>query len=349
MDRNKVERFFKDKCTPAEIEEVKEWFKTPGGQAYLKEKLDQDISHLREDHIKPMTSEIRSEKMWDVIEAGVVPDNKHSSASLPDRKSTSYWSAAAAIILLLVSVMFYVWQQVPLEKGEKMSQPVSYVAGADQQRALTLSDGTKIRLNSNAQIWIPEDFDRTSREVTLEGEAFFEVSDDDEKPFTVYTARATIKDLGTAFNVRAVADNPDVQVAVTDGKVSVWSDRQTEEKATELNEGQFGQLNLQSKTLQVDRFNVNNYLSWMNGRLQYKSARLDKVSMQLSRIFDVSFAYSDHSLRRLTVETDFAHKSLEKVIEVIAMTLHIDYRIDEVVEDGKKVTWLQKDQCSSNE
>lgn len=349
MDRNKVERFFKDKCTPAEIEEVKEWLKTPGGQAYLKQKLNQDISHLKEDHIKPMTSEIRSEKIWDVIEAGVGPDDKYSYRPLSDRKSTSYWPAAAVIILLLVSVMFYVWQQVPLEMGEKTSQPVSYVAGDDQQRALTLSDGTKIRLNSNAHIWIPEDFGRTSREVTLQGEAFFEVSRDDAKPFIVHTDRATIKDLGTAFNVRAAADNQNVQVAVTDGKVSVWSDRQTEEKATELIEGQFGHLDLKRKMLQVDQFNVSNYLSWMNGRLQYNSARLDKVSMQLSRIFDVSFAYSDHSLRKLTVETDFEHKSLEKVLEVIAMTLHIDYHIDEIVEDGKKITWLQKDQCSSNE
>lgn len=222
------------------------------------------------------------------------------------------------------------------------------MAGDNQQRALTLSDGTKIRLNSNAQIWIPEDFDRSTREVTLEGEAFFEVSHDEEKPFTVHTARATIKDLGTAFNVRAAPDNQNVQVAVTDGKVSVWSDWQTEEKATELIEGQFGQLDLKSKTLQVDRFNVNNYLSWMNGRLQYDGARLDKVSLQLGRMFDVSFTYADRSLRRLTLETDFERKSLKKILEVIAMTLHIDYRID-MKEDGKRVTWLQKDQLSNND
>lgn len=342
MDRNKVERFFKDQCTPDEIKEVREWFKTPEGQAFLEEKLDQDISHLQDDRIKPMTSEIRSEKMWEVIEAGAEPDDKYSSGSSSDRKSTSYWSTAAAIILLLVSVMFYVWQQVPMEEEEKTSQPVSYVAGDDQQRVLTLSDGTKIRLNSNAQIWIPEDFDRSTREVTLKGEAFFEVTHNDEKPFTVHTGQATIKDLGTAFNVRAIPDKQNVQVAVTEGKVSVWSDRQTEDKATELTEGQFGHLDLKRKTLQVDQFSVENYLSWMNGRLKYDGARLDQVSRQLGHIFDVSFTYSDNSLKRLSVTTDFERKSLVKILEVISMTLYIDYRMDE-----GKVVWLQKNYSSN--
>src|SRR5690625_1188690 len=360
MDRNKIERFFKDRCTPAEIEEVKAWFKTPEGQDYLKQKLDQDISHLQDGHIKPMISEIRSGKMWDIIDAGVGQSDSYTpqpefdiSRSAPDthrpaseRTSASYWKAAAAVILLLVTSMFYVWHQVPMQEDEAPAQPISYTAGDNQQRALTLSDGTKIRLNSNAQIWIPEDFNRSTREVTLEGEAFFEVSDDDEKPFVVHTDRATIKDLGTAFNVRAVPDNQNVQVAVTDGKVSVWSDRQTEEKATELIEGQFGHLNFERKTLQVDQFNVDNYLSWMSGRLKYEGARLDQVSRQLSRMFDVSFAYSTHSLKGLTVEANFERKSLEKVLHVIAMTLHIDYRINED-GDGKKVIWLQKDQDSN--
>src|SRR5690625_3927738 len=246
-------------------------------------------------------------------------------------------------MLRLVTSMFYVSHQVPMQEDEAPAQPISDTAGDNQQRALTLSDGTKIRLNSNAQIWIPEDFNRSTREVTLEGEAFFEVSDDDEKPFVVHTDRATIKDLGTAFNVRAVPDNQNVQVAVTNGKVSVWSDRQTEDKATELIEGQLGHLDLQEGTLQIEQFGVNNYLSWMNGRLKYNGARLDQVSRQLSRMFDVSFTYSNHSLKNLTVDADFERKSLRKVLHVIAMTLHIDYRID-TGGDREKVIWMQNDQ-----
>ncbi|MCW9705311.1 FecR family protein [Fodinibius salsisoli] len=340
MDRRKVENFFKDQCTPEEVEEVKEWLKTPEGQAFLEERLDQDIGHLKDGDIKPMTSEIRSETMWDVIEGETQPEDKYSHDS--KRTFSSYGQVAAAVILLLVSVTYYAWIQNP-EPEKNVSQPITYVTGSDQQKALTLSDGTKIRLNSNAKVEIPADFNQSTREVMLEGEAFFKVGEDDEKPFVVHTDRATVKDLGTAFNVRAIPGKQNVQVAVTDGKVSIWSDQQAEETATQLTEGQFGHLDLQKETLQIERFGVNNYLSWMNGRLAYDQARLDQVSRQLSRIYNVSFSFSDDRLKKLTVSTNFERKSLKKVLEVISMTLRINYQLK-----GEEVVWLQQNQNADN-
>src|SRR5699024_10869599 len=107
MDQNKVEKFFKNQCTPAEVEEVKAWFKTPEGQTYLDERLDWDIAHLQEDHIEPLTSEIRSGKMWDQIEAGITSADKYKFR--PGRCRTSHWQAAAAVVLLLFVAMFSVW------------------------------------------------------------------------------------------------------------------------------------------------------------------------------------------------------------------------------------------------
>lgn len=340
MDQNKVAKFFRNTCTPAEVEEVLQWFRTPEGQAFLKKKLDQDTRLLQDERIKPLVAEIRSEKMWDAIEAGVEPSRKLNYR--PHRRSASYWQAAAVLLILLVSSVFYVWNQVPVQEGAHPSEPALYAAGGDQQKALTLSDGTRIRLNSNAQIWIPEDYGRSAREVTLEGEAYFEVVHNGQKPFLIHTAGASIKDLGTAFNVRSIPGEQNIQVAVTEGKVSVWSDRQTEEEATELTPGQFGYLDLKQRTMQVDQFGVHNYLSWMNGRLQFDRAPLDKVSMQLSRIYGVSFGYADDALRQRLLTTDFARGSLEKVLEVISLTLRIDYRTD-----GNKVMWLRLEQDST--
>jgi|GEM_PF-452916 len=343
MDQNKVEKFFKNQCTPAEVEEVKAWFKTPEGQAYLNEKLDQDIAYLQENRIKPLTSEIRSGKMWDQIEAGTTSADDYRYR--PDRKHTSSWRAAAAVVLLLFTALFSVWSYLGIPgKQEQPSRLITYVTDANQQKTLTLSDGTVIRLNSDTQIWIPQDYNQLTREVRLKGEAYFEVIHNEDKPFVVHTPRATIKDLGTAFNVQAVPEKKYVQVAVTDGEISVWSDDQREEAATQLVEGQFGHLDLQKGVLQIEQFGVDNYLSWMNGRLRYDQARLDQVSRQLSRIYGASFSYSNISLKELTLTTDFERKSsFNKVLEVIAMTLRIDYQIK-----GKEVIWLQKHQNEDN-
>src|SRR5699024_3373461 len=196
MEQNKVEKFFKNQCTPAEVEEVKAWFKTPEGQAYLDERLDQDIAYLQENRIKPLTSEIRSGKMWDQIESGITPADDYRYR--PDRKHTSSWRAAAAVVLLLFTALFSVWSYLGIPgKEEQPSPPITYVTDANQQKSLMLSDGTKMRLNSKTKIWIPRDYNQQTREVKLQGEAYFEVVHNKEKPFVVHTPQATIKDLGT--------------------------------------------------------------------------------------------------------------------------------------------------------
>lgn len=336
MDRQKVEKFFKDQCTPAEIKEVKAWLKTREGQAYLNKKLDRDIAHLQDDRIRPMTSEIRSEKMWDQIEAGITSAVEYKIP--PERKRISHWQATAAVILLLIVTLFSMWSYSGmLRQKEESSSPITYVTDANQQQSLTLSDGTQIRLNSNTKIWIPQDYYQQSREIRLKGEAYFEVVHNEDKPFVVHTSRATIKDLGTAFNVQAVPGEQNVQVAVTEGKVAIRSGKQAGSKSVELTQGQFGYLDLQKNTFRIDQFSVRNYLSWMNGRLQFESASLQNVSRQLSRIYDISFAYSDKKLRPLSLTADFERGTLRKALEVVAMTLNIDYKIE-----GTEVIWLSE-------
>ncbi|MFH5832176.1 FecR family protein [Halalkalibaculum sp. DA384] len=326
MDLEKVERFFRNTCSAEEAGAVLDWFSKPEGKAFLKKKLDQDIDLLKDERITPLMSEIRSEKMWDTIESGIeaTPTDKYLTPS--GRKSNYYWQVAAVALVVLVSsvVVFSNWADMN-QQSQVAEQPVLYKAGEDQHKLLSLSDGTKIRLNSNAQIQISEGYGRSEREVTLTGEAYFEVIHDETRPFVIHTPGASIKDLGTAFNVKADPDEDNVQVAVTEGKVSMWTERQNEEEATELVPGQFGYIDLEQRTIQVDEFGVNNYLSWMNKRLEFNEAPLDKVSLQLSRIFDLSFNYSDEELKRLTLSTDFQYGSVEKVLEVVSMTLHIDY------------------------
>lgn len=337
MDREKVERFFRNTCSSEEAEEVLDWFSEPEGKAFLQKKLDQDIDLLKDERIKPLVTEIRSEKMWDAIEGEIDATRSLKFITPSARKSNYYWQAAAVALVLIVSSIFVVSNWTDRNEDKRVAEhPVLYKAGDNQHKVLSLSDGTKIRLNSNAQIQISEDYGRSKREITLTGEAYFEVVHDEDRPFIIQTPGASIKDLGTAFNVRALPGKNNVQVAVTEGKVSMWSARQTEKEATELVPGQFGYIDLENRTIQIEEFGVNNYLSWMNGRLKFEEAPLDKVSLQLSRIFGLSFEYSSKELKQLPLSTDFQYGSVKKVLEVISMTLHIDYE-----KDGSNVVWKE--------
>ena len=339
MDPKILKKYFNNTCTPFETEQVLAWFKTEEGQAYLQQRLDRDLHMVREEQIKPLIHNVPSDSMFNAIEANMKPVRNRRYQ--PHQKKATYWQVAAVILVLLASSVFYLQSQVPSKENPENIEQIYYAVGPSQQKELILRDGTKIRLNSNTQLWISETYGEPVREITLQGEAYFEVTHNEEKPFIIHTADATIKDLGTAFNIRARPEGGDVQVAVIEGKVKMWAGSQPKNKAVKLTKGQFGYLDLSTHAITVNNFEVHNHLSWMNMRLKFHQARLEQVSRQLHHLYGVSFAYAAHSLKALVLTADFQRESLKKALEVISMTLRIDYRIN-----GEKVMWLPKDHSS---
>lgn len=309
-----------------------QWLGTREGQKYLKENIEQNISLVQDDRISALLSEDVTNKMWKDIESATKPQINHSVA---DRSiQFSFWHIAAAVLLIMTSSVFYYWHQEPVVLPESQ-QVVQYSTGEEQQKNITLSDGTEIRLNANSRIQISQEYGKTGREIDLEGEAYFKVIHDDNKPLVVKTPQAIVKDLGTAFNINAYPEHQNIQVAVTEGKVLLWSNRYTEDQATTLVEGEFAFLDLVTHHIEKNDFGVHNYLSWMNGRLKFNRDPLKDVSRQISNIYDVSIEFSEDSLKNLKLTTDFERGSLEKILEVISLTLDISYRIE-----GEKVIWL---------
>jgi ferric-dicitrate binding protein FerR (iron transport regulator) len=327
LDQQIVEKFFNDTCTVEEAERIVEWFATTEGQAYLAKRLDEDAALLQNERIKPLLPEVDSAPLWSSIEAGVGLAKKHKALFYPRRKVASYWYAATIILVVCTLSIFFVLKHYPSDQIAKNKQPSHFYTNAQQQQTLTLSDGTQIRLNSNSRLWISARYGQKMREITLKGEAYFEVNHNPSKPFVIHTHGAVIKDLGTAFDVRAVPDENNVQVAVKSGKVSIRSSKASEAQPVELTGGHFGYLNLETDSIAIGAFGIQNYLSWMNGRFIVDDAPLWKVSKQLSRIYNVSFEYSSASLKGMQLSADFKRGSLKKALDVISLTLSINYHI----------------------
>lgn len=336
MDYYLVKKFFKDTCTEEEAGQVLEWLSTPEGQKYLEERLQENEELLANKKIRPLVSRAETEEIWAGIENKM--DDEDPIEHRSSQKTIYFWRLAAGFLLILASFLSYNWfVQSSNTNTTTEAEQLYYRVGDNEQKMLRLSDGTKIRLNSNSEVRISKNFGQNNREVTLKGEAFFEVVHNEQKPFIIRTSEANVKDLGTAFNVRALPGESDVQVAVTEGKVSLWSNKQNEKEATELNPGQFGFLDLKDSSVKVDEFGITNYLSWMNGRIEFKNAPLSKVCIQLSRIYGVSFEYSARSMKDLVLSSTFERGTLDKALEIIAMTLDLQYQ-----KEGNKVQWKAK-------
>ena len=126
------------------------------------------------------------------------------------------------------------------------SEPVMLTVSSDiVKRDMLLPDGTSVWLNQNSEISYPEEFGSNRREVHLKGEALFEVTHSESKPFIIYPAEDLIIEvLGTNFNVRTSGETGEVTVYVVSGRVSFYEKRNEKEKMilTENEKGNFNEL-----------------------------------------------------------------------------------------------------------
>ncbi|MDZ7691035.1 MAG: FecR domain-containing protein [Balneolaceae bacterium] len=337
FDNRLIKKFFQNTCTPEEAAIVLEWFETLEGKKFLEHKLDTDIEKIKKTNLHLADPDLDSEKIYRSIQE----DFRSADTDFSARKTflKPLWRVAAVLLIGLVGSVFY--YNMYYEKTESSSVANAelkyFETNNNQQKKLTLVDGTKIKLNSNSQIWISSDFMQDSRVVRMEGEAFFDVASNTEKPFIINTDKASIKVLGTAFNVKSGVTKEELQVAVVEGNVSVSSTGAEEDKnSVILAGGQFGFLD--NGEFGVENFGVENYLSWMKGRLVFEDLSLGQVCTQLSRIYEIDCKVMNESISDLKLSTNVSSvSSLEKVLSVISLSLDISYK-----KNSNQVLWFDK-------
>jgi ferric-dicitrate binding protein FerR (iron transport regulator) len=334
-----AEKYLNDTCTKREARKVLTWFGTPEGKAFLEEKLDDDLRKRG----------VKNDPFSKLHSAQNVPlkEEKHTYYFVHRKgffKQPLITKAAAVILFLMMGTGFYwIFQS---GGGAKMQQK-EYTTGPHQQGKITLADGTHIRLNQNSQLWLSQDPSGKYRKVRLKGEAFFEITHNPEKPFVVSTSQALIQDIGTAFDVKARPEERNVQVAVVEGEVLFKSKKEVQKhapqvqapkgQAVRLTKGHFGVLKAGQSHIKIDQFAVKNYLSWMDHHYVFVDAPLSKVGRQLTRLYDVNFVLTSSDLQSLKITADFKADSLDKILSVIAQTLHIKFK-----KNGDKIVWLDE-------
>lgn len=335
IDKGIIEGYFNNTCTAEEARQVLSWFETSEGRAFLKKKLDSDIDEIEQDQIKSMVSELDSAKLLQSIRQRIQLEEEPAHQNKRDTIKILFKTAASVLVIITASLFYYTAYQ-PITQEPKRPTPVHYATADDQQKEVTLSDGTTIRLNSNSEIRISNDYLELTRQVELEGEAYFDVSHNPEKPFLIHANETKIEVLGTSFNVRTVAEENEVQLAVIEGSVSFssWEGTLTKESVV-LKTGQFAYVDLERHVIDVEEFAVNNYLFWMKGRLVFEELPLKQVCTQLNRLYDVRCDYADVMIGDLKLTADFSGDTLEKTLSVIALSLDITYK-----KSGDQITWM---------
>lgn len=264
-----------------------------------------------------------AEQAWEKVESRI--HNQTSSVNMIIRKliSNPLYRVAAAILfaaLLLVSgyEVFY---------NPSATVAVLEITATDQVlNTFTLPDGTLVTLNSDTKVFYPKKFGRKTREITIEGEAFFEVKPNKNKPFIIHAGKAQIKVLGTSFSVSAYPDTKLVEVIVQTGKVQVMN-KMTEALQTDeliLTPGDKGTLVYESKTLQKTTNHDPNFLAWKTRNLIFKATSLREVIGNLEKVYKVNIRLADPKLNDLLLTAQFNNYPLDFILKVIETTFKIE-------------------------
>lgn len=236
-------------------------------------------------------------------------------------------SAVSAVVAILLLISFnYLGKQGIWEAPQFTTM---YMPKGERGQ-LFLPDGTKVWLNSDTKITLSNTFNTSDRTVYLEGEAFFDVTKDEDHKFIVRSDNLDVVVYGTTFKVTAGSRLPDIKIALQQGKVSVF-DNETCKMLTELQPNEEVVINKKIHSSQKKTFDPENYISWTFDELVFEYSPVNEVFSKMENWYgvDIKVTSPKNDLKyRFRIKTE----TLSEILELMKKMTPLEYKIN-----GKEV------------
>ena len=269
--------------------------------------------------------------------------------------------SVAASILILIGISSFLG--IKLRSMSDYQQTIHEISVPMGSRTnITLPDGTSVWLNADSKLTYTSDFGRGSRDVSLTGEGFFDVRQHLSSVFTVNTRDMNIRALGTQFNVKSYSDENTTETVLISGEIEVCvidenirsrpvllsqnqriiysreerrvitshAEEETEEIVREETKKEEREFEVIPKpSLQIAQVSsIDNYTSWKDGRLVFRSETLTDLARKLERFYNVNISFQDESIKELRYTGTLEEVTIEEVLRAIASASDIRYKID---------------------
>lgn len=308
IDRNILIRYFLGECSEEEKETIHLW-------------LESDESHKRQF----IQERIR-------FDASVVIDENKLSSRTSHKRKQIIWNTlkiASAILILIGSG--YCFSLFQTETPQNLLQSIYVPPGS--RTSITLPDGTLVWLNSNTSFQYPATFANKERVVELDGEAYFEVTKNEKKPFIVRTDKYNIKVLGTTFNVEAYANEPTFKSELFSGKVKLYKDRK-EDNSLYLNTGDAAELI--DGVLHVLPANQNS-ARWKDGLIILEDKSFTEIMHLFEKYYDLQIIIQNDRTKQL------GYKGKLRITDGIDHALRVlqkDFRFTYTREENTNIIYI---------
>lgn len=242
------------------------------------------------------------------------------------RKIYRWYSVAAAVLLipLLIAGGLLFFGKYEQEKVFVAEKPVSTTIHAPLGSRINfiLPDGTTGWLNSGSSLDYKIPFSN-NREITLQGEAWFDVAEDILHPFEITAGKSKVKVLGTKFNLNAYPDENYTEIVLEEGKVKFDSPGISETFEIKPNE----RVIYKNNSVKIDNTDPLKYSGWVEGKLIFRGDPMPEVARRIARWYNVEVELADKDLEKDVFRGTFQDDSLEEVLHYISMASPIHYRI----------------------
>ena len=263
---------------------------------------------------------------WKKVHSKIYPSQFEVSQHKKTRKEVIarfYKYAAILLVALLLGSVTY-W-------GFRNQMPKLFITavstGSHGITDYVLPDGSVVTLNRNSKLLFPKHFKNNVREVTITGEAFFDVKPNANKPFIIDAGDVQVKVLGTSFNISAYPENETVEVVVKTGKVQMTRKKtgsEIERREVFLLAGEKGTLFNKSQTLEKTINTDPNIISWKTHDLIFNEAPLSEVIRSLEKVYNIKIQVKEPELNNLLLTAHFDKKPIDFVLNVVRLTFNLE-------------------------
>lgn len=362
--RDLIVKALSDKASFEETQLLKRWIEEDtDNQIYF----DQMKSAWQvSSSIHPLTR-FDAENAWQKAKAIIEEENTDESDNRFDFAFIARIAAMLIFAFMLGGLATYFGFKKAINLSSIVQNSVNEIsAPLGSKTKLVLSDGTKVWLNAGSKLRYSQTYNTNHREVYLEGEAFFKVQTNPEKPFIVKTSEMSVKAFGTTFNVKAYPDEATITTTLVEGIVKIeGTDKNSKKFNVSLKPKQnliyvrksfsenIGPIKIEPKkqnivTTSVDRSTIDDksknesipvsidrdiktalYTSWKDDKWTVEREKLDNLAVMLERRYNVSFVFKSDLLKKYRISGIIRKETLEQVLDLLKLTVPMTYKIKE--------------------
>lgn len=298
--------------------------------------------HLRKDLSEEQLADLLAGKVCSQADMEAIRKRKKNVqdkifAQIQERKKRKIYRLTFISVAASLLVLFTLGYNFFIDKPENAT--IAWIEKSTPKGvrdSVLLADGSKIYLNGGSVLKYPRKFTGKTRDVSFNGEGYFEIAKNPDKPFLINTEQIEVKVLGTKFNLKAYTNDMSVETILEEGHVQIRHSESNQIRDMRPNDCvTFDKQMNTFSTKQVDPLRAS---MWRNGKYSFHSTPLVEFTQSLERGFGVTFVIEDPDITTKHFTGDFTQgETIDEILNILEISSNIKFRKkDNIVTICKK-------------